>query len=75
MEREKNSKFLRDVCRNTEAVFDESNEVFDPEGLCGKYRLTRFLARLLGKEYKRHFKIAKKMEEGNKALFNEVMVR
>ena len=74
LERERNSKFLRDACRPRKAQFDESDDIFDPDGLCGKYRLTRFLARLFGMEYKRHFKKAKQIEERNKAIFSEVMV-
>ena len=75
LERERNSKFLREICVGRRAEFDKSDEIFDPEGFCGKHRLTRFLARLLGLEYKRHFKVVNQIEGRNKAIFSEVMVR
>jgi len=74
LERERNSKFLRE-CGDESAQFKETDETFDTEGCCGKHRFTRFLARLLGVEFKRHLKLVKQIEERNKAIFNDIMVR
>ena len=74
LEREKNSKFLREGCRDETTQFQESDELFDSEGCCGKHRFTRFLARMFGMEYKRHLKLVKEIEERNNTIFNDVMV-
>ena len=73
LERERNSKFLREI-KNNAAEFGETDEVFDSEGCCGKYRFTRFLAQVVGGEYKRHIKLVKKLEERNQAIYNDVLV-
>ena len=74
LERQRNSKFLREICGYKTTEFDESDDVFDPEGFCGKHRFTRFLSRLFGMEYKRHLRIVKQIEGRNKVIFSEVMV-